>query len=82
MSNVEVLKKVKENFKKKRKHWQFVVGTFSYFGDDGAYCVAERLLGFLSESFSAEDKEKFSFNKLSVGVKNVEGSYVVSVAFG
>ena len=82
MGNAEVLKKVRDNFKKKRKHWEFEVDTFNCLGENGAYDRADSLLGFLSNSFNADEKDKYSFNKLVVGVTLLQGLYVVSVKFG
>lgn len=79
MENSEVLKKVKENFKKKRKHWKIDVGQVGCFR--GSYDKASELMDFLYSSFNKDDREKYSFNKLSVSVTNKDNLYLLSVNF-
>lgn len=77
MNNNEILKKVKENFKKKRGKWYFEVSTMNSMNE--AYDKAKEILEYLDKSFSTDEKEKFSFNKIIVGV--LPEKFIVSISF-
>lgn len=66
MDKQKLLKKVKENFKKKRKRFLIEYQETNDFSK--AFDNAEETLEFLSQSFTDEEKEKFGFNRVKVGV--------------
>lgn len=72
MDKQKLLKKVKENFKKKRRRFLIEYQETNDFSK--AFDNAEETLKFLSQSFTDEEKEKFSFNRVKVGV-SIHSSY-------
>ena len=76
-----VLKKVKENFKKKRKRW--IISVNSTDTIENAYESAKNLLTFLTDSFTDDEKEKYSFQRVKVEVypKNDEGLYLTQISY-
>lgn len=75
-----LLKKVTQNFKKKRKRWLITLGYSKEI--DVSYFQAKEYMKYFSKSFSDEEKEKYEFNKLKVGVTPVDDIYVVQVYYG
>ena len=78
MTKEKMLKKVKENFKKKRRRW-----NIDYCVEDNmnnAYDVALSTLNFLDESFNEDEKEKWHFNNVKVAVnKHNDNEYQINV---
>lgn len=78
MAKEKMLKKVKENFKKKRHRW-----NIEYCVEDSmsnAYDVALSTMKFLDESFNEDEKEKWHFNNVKVAVsKHDDNEYQVNV---
>lgn len=60
------LKKAKEYFKKKRKKWKVELGEINNMSE--SYEFAQALLNYLFNSFNDDEKEKYNFNRLSVGI--------------
>ena len=75
-----ILKKVRENFKKKRRYWSFDCCTVNSM--DVAFNTGQQLLEELSSSFSDEEKEKYNFNNLKVCVTPNKLDYHVTITFG
>lgn len=79
MTYENVLKKVKENFKKKRGMWLIHVGDLNSIED--AYDMADEISDKLSNAFNPDDKEKFHFNRMSVGILPKNGVNQVLITF-
>lgn len=79
MDKNTLFKKVKENFKKKRKFWVInYIETRDFYK---AYSLSESLLNELTDLFNEEEKEKYSFNRLKIGVMPLNNSYIVQVCY-
>lgn len=74
----KMLKKVKENFKKKRRKWSIDYCVENNMSD--AYDVALSTLTFLDNSFTEEEKEKWHFTNVKVAVnKHSDNKYQINV---
>ena len=80
MDKNTLFKKVREYFKKKRKFWTINYQELNDMAE--AYSNSENILNELSKEFTEEEKEKYEFNKLKVGVTPVDDIYVVQVYYG
>lgn len=81
MDKQKLLKKVKENFKKKRKRWKIECEKLENI--EKAYDMSYDLLLFFDNSFNEEEKEKFNYNNLILGVTPIENNlYKVDICFG
>ena len=74
----KMLKKIKENFKKKIRNWSIDYCTENNMDD--AYDVALSTLTFLDNSFTEEEKEKWHFTNVKVAVtKHSDNKYQINV---
>ena len=58
MASQEQIKKIKENFKKKRNLWEIKCESFDKFED--AYDYSRSMFEDIDAAFTKEDKEKYS----------------------
>lgn len=79
MPNEAIMKKVRENFKKKRGHWDIKVGTFYDF--ETAYRESQRVFQYLDSQFNEDEKDKYMYNKVKIGVTPKDSTYEVSITF-
>ena len=74
-----LLKKVKENIKKKRKHWLITAG---YSRDIiVAYDQASHMLSDAYDLFNKEEREKYLLHKLYTAVTPVDDLCVVQICY-
>ena len=74
-----LFKKVREYFKKKRKFWTINYQELNNMSD--AYSISENILNELSKEFTEEEKEKYGFNRLKVGVVPFDNSCIVQIYY-
>lgn len=79
MDNNKILQKIKENFKKKRGRWKIEVGEFDNFSI--AYDKAHDVLDWLSTCFDEDEKEKYMFNKMAIGVTPATNTYNFTITY-
>lgn len=78
MTKEKMLKKVRENFKKKRRRWNIDYCVENSMNT--AYDVALSTLTFLDGSFNEDEKEKWHFNNVKVAViKHNDNEYQINV---
>ena len=76
-----IVKEVRKKFKKGTRKWCILVGVEDNL--DKAYSTASRSMDDLILAFSDDEKEKYSFNKLRLGViPLVGGRYTIEVSYG
>lgn len=63
MEDKTIVKKVKENLKKKRKKWYIKCDEVSNMNE--AFVSAESLMNELTKTFSDDEKEKYVFSSYS-----------------
>lgn len=76
----DIVKEVRKKFKKGTKKFYIELGMVGCIKE--AYDYANHTLGVLSNSFNKDEKEKYSFNKLKVGVTPLNGIYAVRISYG
>ena len=79
MDENALFKKVREYFKKKRKFWTINYQELNNMSD--AYSISENILNELSKEFTEEEKEKYGFNRLKVGVTPLDDNYIVQIYY-
>lgn len=79
MDKNTLFKKVREYFKKKRKFWTINYQELNNMSD--AYSISENILNELSKEFTEEEKEKYDFNRLKVGVTPLGDNYIVQIYY-
>lgn len=79
MDKNALFKKVREYFKKKRKFWTINYQELNNMSD--AYSISENILNELSKEFTEEEKEKYGFNRLKVGVIPLDDNYIVQIYY-
>lgn len=79
MDKNALFKKVREYFKKKRKFWAINYQELKNMSD--AYSISENILNELSKEFTEEEKEKYDFNRLRVGVTPFDDNYIVQIYY-
>lgn len=79
MDKKVLFKKVREYFKKKRKFWTINYQELNNMSD--AYSISENILNELSKEFTEEEKEKYGFNRLKVGVTPLDDNYIVQIYY-
>lgn len=79
MDKNALFKKVREYFKKKRKFWTINYQELNNMSD--AYSISENILNELSKEFTEEEKEKYGFNRLKVGVTPLDDNYIVQIYY-
>lgn len=70
---------VKKKFKKKSRRWKEDLEELSSFKD--AYEMAESFMNNLYDEFSDEEKEKYKFYLLKIGVTPSDGVYTIEVSY-
>ena len=79
MDKNALFKKVREYFKKKRKFWTINYQELNNMSE--AYSISENILNELSKEFTEEEKEKYDFNRLRVGVTPLDDNYIVQIYY-
>lgn len=79
MDKNALFKKAREYFKKKRKFWTINYQELNNMSD--AYSNSENILNELSKEFTEEEKEKYGFNRLKVGVIPLDDNYIVQIYY-
>lgn len=79
MEDKTIVKKVKENLKKKRKKWYIKCDEVSNMNE--AFISAESLMNELTKTFSDDEKEKYVFSKIKIGVTPKEDTYSIDITF-
>lgn len=79
MEDKTIVKKVKENLKKKRKKWYIKCDEVSNMNE--AFVSAESLMNELTKTFSDDEKEKYVFSKIKIGVTPKEDTYSIVITF-
>lgn len=79
MDKNALFKKVREYFKKKRKFWTINYQELNNMSD--AYSISENILNELSKEFTEEEKEKYGFDRLKVGVTPFDDNYIIQVYY-
>lgn len=79
MDKNALFKKVREYFKKKRKFWTINYQELNDMTE--AYSNSENILNELSKEFTEEEKEKYDFNRLRVGVTPFDDNYIIQVYY-
>ena len=79
MPNESIGKKVRDNFKKKRGKWDIDIAAF--YSTQDAYVYAEKTFACLDTQFNEDEKEKYGYTKMKIGVTPMQQSYIVTVSY-
>ena len=78
MASQEQIKKIRENFKKKRNLWEIKCESFDKFED--AYDYSRSMFEDIDAAFTKEYKEKYGFQNLMISV-GTQHPYDVSIFY-